>query len=67
MPNPIDKSYGNNGVIDVAIKKAYGEEWFKTLKYKTVICSGSTFGGQPAIRTYTSAMVHQFDVTNCTV
>jgi hypothetical protein len=49
------------------IKKAYGEEWFKTLKYKTVICSGSTFGGQPAIRTYTSAMVHQFDVTNCTV
>lgn len=49
------------------IKKAYGEEWFKKLKYKTIICSGSTFGGQPAIRTYTSAMVHQFDVTNCTV
>lgn len=49
------------------IKKAYGEETFQEMRYHTVICSGSTYGGQPAIELYTRAMVHQFDVTNCTV
>jgi hypothetical protein len=49
------------------IKKAYGEEIFMEMKYHTVICSGSTYGGQPAVEWYTRAMVHQFDITNCTV
>jgi hypothetical protein len=49
------------------IKAAYGEDWFQVLRYRTVLCSGSTFGGQPAIHTYTSAMIRQYDVTNCTI
>eukprot|EP00546_Thalassionema_frauenfeldii_P005941 CAMPEP_0178914738 /NCGR_PEP_ID=MMETSP0786-20121207/11608_1 /TAXON_ID=186022 /ORGANISM="Thalassionema frauenfeldii, Strain CCMP 1798" /LENGTH=443 /DNA_ID=CAMNT_0020587711 /DNA_START=236 /DNA_END=1567 /DNA_ORIENTATION=+ len=49
------------------IKGGYGETWFKHLGSYNVICSGSTFGGQIAIEWYTRAMVHQFDLTNCTI
>lgn len=48
------------------IKTAYSKPIFKRLASHTVICSGSTFGGQPAVEWYTRAMVHQWDVTNCT-
>jgi hypothetical protein len=45
------------------IKKVYGERWVQAFHPKTILCAGSTFGGQPAIQTYTSAMIRQFDIT----
>jgi hypothetical protein len=38
----------------------------KLIRPKMIVCSGTTMGGQPAMRTYCLAMVRQFDETQIT-
>jgi hypothetical protein len=47
------------------IRNEYGDETHASIKSKMVICSGTTFGGQPAMEVYARAMVYEFDRTKC--
>jgi hypothetical protein len=47
------------------IEAAYGKAWVTRLQSNTILCSGSTMGGQPAVNLYTRAMVHAWDDTQC--
>jgi hypothetical protein len=47
------------------IQKTYSNEVEEQMSSLMVICSGTTLGGQPAIETYTRAIVNEFDKTKC--
>ncbi|KAG7354800.1 hypothetical protein IV203_004156 [Nitzschia inconspicua] len=47
------------------LRRTYSEDVLQQVKSRSVICSGTTLGGQPAMETYTRAMVHEFDRTYC--
>ena len=49
------------------IRAARGKEWLEKISENSIICSGTTLGGKPAIEMYTRAMVAQWDDTLCSL
>ena len=45
------------------IRNIYNDTILDQVQDLPALCSGTTLGGQPAMRTYSRAMVHQFDIT----
>lgn len=60
---PIGKQNSNS----LWIRKSRGRDVLARLRRHPVLCSGTSVGGQPAVVSYTSAMVAAYDETHCVI